>query len=365
MLAASARRAGLCPVVVDCFGDEDTRGLAEAVETLPSAFARGFTDGTLIEALEEALAEAGIDEPSAPLVLGPGFECEPEVIDELAQRFRLAACDADVVTRCKDPAVLFPMLRELGIVHPETSLEPPASSSGWLSKRIGGSGGTHIYRFDPARKIRPNRYYQREIEGELISASAVIGRDGQAFAFTRSWLDPWSKHPFRFGGITGHVEIDEDLEARIVDACLSLIPALGLQGLVSFDFIVVGDEPHLIEVNPRPGASLDILDDEAGTLIKAHLDAFSGGEAIDRLANEWRPSPQAAAYVYADRGDLVVPDIDWPEWVSDRPAAGRTIPAHTPAVTVHAGAEDPDTAERVCRARAREIADMLYQPTEK
>lgn len=364
MLAASARRAGYCPLVVDCFGDEDTIEQAAAVRTLPAAFTRGFNEHELVEALRVAVTAAQVGDlaSSLPIVLGTGFECEPNVIAALAENFRLCSCGAETVERCKDPAILFPILRDLGIVHPETRLEPPLDAPGpWLSKRIGGSGGTHIFRYDPARKHRAHRYYQREATGELISATSLIGDDGQAFAFTRSWLDPSPRHPFRFSGITGHVELDEDLEARIVDTCLSLTPALGLKGLVSFDFIIVGDEPHLTEVNPRPGASLDILDDAEGTLFKAHIEAFSGGNAIDQLSRNWRPHPQAAAYVYADRGDLIVPSISWPEWVSDRPAAGRRIPAHSPAVTVRASAEDPDTAEQVCRARVQEISSMLYQ----
>lgn len=366
MLASSARRAGYQPLVVDCFGDEDTLAGAAAVRTLPRAYFQGFSERTLIEALEATLSAAAIDPASStPLVLGAGFECEPQVITALSRRFRLCACNGDVVARCKDPKVLFPILRELGIVHPETRLDPPIGAPGqWLSKRAGGSGGTHIYRYDPARKHHPHRYYQREVTGELVSATSLIGDDGQAFAFTRSWLAPSERHPFLFGGIAGHVELDEDLEARIIDACLSLTPALGLKGLVSFDFIIVDGEPYLLEINPRPGAALDVLDDATGTLFEAHIRAFSGGKAIEYLSRNWRPHPRAAAYVYADRGDLIVPLIDWPEWVSDRPPAGRTVTAGLPAVTVHASADDPDTAARVCRVRARQIADMLYQTSD-
>lgn len=364
MLAASARRAGYQPFVVDCFGDEDTAEQALGLRTLPAAFTHGFNADELIEALKDVTRGTDNDLASPlPLVLGTGFECEPNVIAALSQHFRLCACDAAVVERCKDPSILFPILRELGIVHPETRLDPPGETpDAWLTKRIGGSGGTHISRYDPSKKHPAHRYYQRELVGELVSATSLVG-DGQAFAFTRSWLSPSDRHPFRFGGIAGHIELDEDLEARIVDICLSLTPSLGLKGLVSFDFIIVGGEPHLTEINPRPGAALDILEDASGTLLAAHIVAFSGGDAIDHLSRNWRPSPQAAAYVYADRGDLVVPHIDWPDWVSDRPSAGRTIPGSFPVVTVRASADDPDAAEQACRVRARQIIDMLYQGT--
>ena len=41
-LAEAARRAGFVPLVVDCFGDEDTRAAAAGYRQLPHALTRGF-----------------------------------------------------------------------------------------------------------------------------------------------------------------------------------------------------------------------------------------------------------------------------------------------------------------------------------
>ena len=60
------------------------------------------------------------------------------------------------------------------------------------------------------------------------------------------------------------------------NAAEAVCAALGLVGLVAFDFLLVGDAPILIEVNPRPGATLDVFDDAGGALFRAHVDACGG-----------------------------------------------------------------------------------------
>ena len=125
--------------------------------------------------------------------------------------------------------------------------------------------------------------------------------------------------PAARGSVTAFYVIGEDFEFRLVVG-LDVGRRLGLKGLVSLDFIVNAGVAHLIEVNPRPGAGLDVFDDASGTLFKAHVAAASGADPTPLLAASWRPEPRAAAYFYADRAALKVPEISWPEWTSgDRP----------------------------------------------
>src|SRR5690606_5145057 len=114
--------------------------------------------------------------------------------------------------------------------------------------------------------------------------------------------------------------------------------------------------PFLLEVNPRPGATLDIFDDAAGTLFAAHLAASEG-------ATFPRPTPEggrAAAILYADAGPLKVPPLVWPQWVADRPAAGSRIPRYRPIATVLAAGADAGSAFQCSRNRLDELGRMLY-----
>ena len=357
-LAASARRAGYLPLVVDGFGDTDTRAIAGAVDVQPDAVATGFTAARLIPALDALARSSPV--PVAGLVLGAGFEDTPGLVASLAAHHTLLGCPATSVAEAKDPAQFFGLLTELGIAHPETRVLAPADGSGWLSKRIGGSGGNHIAVCGRRVSGLKDRYYQKRLAGAAISMLGVVKGRRAAFAFTRQWPSPMPRRPYRFGGVAGAIDLDADLEARLIDIGLDLSVRLGLAGLVSLDFLLVDGEPNLIEVNPRPGASLDVLDDEGGTLFAAHVAACRGEDPVAILTRSWRPRPRAAAYLYADAGDLTVPDIDWPAWASDRPAAGTRIPRHFPVATVHATAESAEAAAKLADQRLGDLAVMLY-----
>ncbi len=358
-LAQSARRAGFAPLVVDGFGDEDMRAAATASEILPGLFTHGFSAGSLIAALDRLVSAAHV--PPVGLVLGAGFEGLPGLVERLSDRYRILGCSAHTIRKSKDPMALAALLGERGIAHPETRLDLPDDVGGWLSKRIGGTGGTHIL---PARpRAGAGRYLQREIAGVPVSALGILGAADCAFAFSRQWTAPGGRQPYRYGGATGSLELDADLEARMIEIGLDVSRELSLVGLVSLDFLVTPDgAPVLLEINPRPGATLDVFDDHAGTLFKAHVTATRGTGTLDEHFAAWAPPvARAVAYFYADRGELLVPAVTWPEWVLDRPPLGRCIPRHHPVATVAADGSDTRQAEALCRERLGTLERMLYE----
>jgi predicted ATP-grasp superfamily ATP-dependent carboligase len=139
-------------------------------------------------------------------------------------------------------------------------------------------------------------------------------------------------------------------------AAQKLCDALGLVGLVSFDFVVTGKTPHLLEVNPRPSATLDVFDDKNGALFKAHVDACLGRNPALPMTDGAR----ASAILYADRGPLNVGPVAWPDWTADRPQPGTRVPRYRPIATVLASEPDPTAALDSCRRRLDELGDMLY-----
>lgn len=334
-LAASARRAGYLPLVVDAFADTDTRELAADCEALTGALHKGFRYATLSAALDRLASVA--ETPPVGLVLSAGFEDQPSLVAQLSERYRLLGCSADAIRAAKDPDQFFSTLAELGISHPPTQRNPPANGQGWLTKRIGGSGGTHIARCRTRVHAHDDRYLQREIEGVPLSMTGLVGK-GAAFAFARPWVAPMPRRPFRHGGLAGSIDLEPDLEARLIEIGVDVARKLDLKGLISFDILLVDGVPHLTEVNPRPGAALDIFDDEQGTLFKAHLLAASGEDPTPLLAQSWRPRPRASACLYADDAAVTIGPIAWPDWVSDRPTEGTVIARHDPVATVHSEA---------------------------
>jgi predicted ATP-grasp superfamily ATP-dependent carboligase len=353
-LAASARRAGYLPVVADAFGDSDTTELAAEALCVTDAARIGFRTKQTLTALADLTAHAS--SPPIGLVLGSGFEDRTRLISVLARRYRLLGNDAATIKRCKDPAALTALLGANAIPHPETRTEPPSDPASWISKRIGGSGGTHIISATVGDR-GTRRFYQRHLDGTPNSVLAVSTPEKvHIVGISRQWSVGSGPRPYRYGGAVGPVELSPATEAAMHHAAHELCHALGLVGLVSFDFLVAGDTPYLLEVNPRPGATIDVFDDEAGTLFKAHVAACIGATIPLPVAEGAR----AAAVLYADPGTLHVGAIDWPDWTADRPAPGTRIPRYRPIATVFASAPTPDAALGNCRQRLDELGDMLY-----
>ena len=355
-LAQSARRAGYVPLVADAFGDLDMRDAAQAFETIPDAMRAGFRAKPLIAALDALVASA----PSKPigLVLGSGLEDKPRLWELLDRRYGVLGCKVEALRACKDPRVFFPVLDELGIAHPETKLEPPSNPEGWITKRIGGSGGRHIRICTPEARAKPRRYFQRRIDGARISIHALVASDGISTGISRQWSSPSGAQPFLYGGA---VSLSDDMAAAtpaMLSAVDKLARGLELRGMTSFDFIASGGKACLLEINPRPGATLDIFDDADGTLFKAHVDACQGNP-IERRGSDASVC-KAAAILHADRGDITLGKINWPEWSADRGATATIVPRGQPLATVFAEAPTSDAAEALARQRLAELEDLIY-----
>ena len=57
--------------------------------------------------------------------------------------------------------------------------------------------------------------------------------------------------------------LSEDAKANMTRAVALAVTEFALKGLGSVDFILVADGPLLLEINPRPGATVDIYDSSA------------------------------------------------------------------------------------------------------
>ncbi|HML29042.1 MAG TPA: ATP-grasp domain-containing protein [Hyphomicrobium sp.] len=358
-LAQSARRAGYRPFVVDAFGDLDTRDAAEDIRVIDGAMQTGFRTKPLIAALNE-LSQSARTTPVG-LVLGSGFEDKTRLVAALASRVRLLGSDAKTIETCKNPKKFFALLDDLAILHPQTQSDPPSNPADWISKRIGGSGGRHVRDCSGRPRAKPRRYFQKRLAGERYSIGALIANEANGpscFAVSKQWASPSAAHPYRFGGCVSNPSIDPMLLAEMTRIAHQLATALHLTGMASFDFIVERDIPYLLEVNPRPGASLDILDDSSGSLFAGHLAACTGA-ALSSHRPDHRPA-RAMAILHADRGDLVLGETPWPDWSADRGVPGTFIPAGAPLASALAEAPTADAAEALARTRLAELEDLLY-----
>ncbi|HSA67169.1 MAG TPA: ATP-grasp domain-containing protein [Methyloceanibacter sp.] len=348
-LAASARRAGFVPLVADFFADTDTRQITHSCCKLDD-LKGGFRWKAIAPALE-ALAEAA---PSSLLgvVYGAGFEDRIALLAKIAERWPLLGNGPSAVARVKAPEIFFAELARLGIPHPGTVMDPAAAGIGWLAKRQGGAGGSHIVGNHAAmgRKAAGRSYFQEKVEGRPVSALFISsGTGSRVFGFSEQWATPSLRSKWRYGGAARPAELSRDLEARLTESVELVASSFGLKGLGSADFLVNGEDSYLLEINPRPGATLDIFDSEATPLLRIHAEAVLHNRLPTAPLN--LPAATASAIVYATEPITVSQAMVWPDWTADRPNSAERIDKDRPICTVWARSRTKVEARRLVEKR--------------
>lgn len=348
-LAAAARRAGYRPLVADLFCDSDTVALADRTARLSGSIRSGVDGGKIIAILSDLLRG---EEPAA-LVYGSGFERQPDIIDALERVLPVAGNGAATVKAVKDPVILSQLCRSLDIPHPEIRFSAPEKPQDWLIKLGGGAGGSHV-RPATITLLEEGHYYQKLVPGRSISA-LFLARDDAAriIGFSRQWSSPSPTSPFRYGGAVRLLRFDRNKKDQISRWLDKLVRHTGLVGLCSADFIDGPDGLHLIEINPRPGATLDIFDSDTAPLLNEHLRAVRG----EKIAVPLYRQAAASAIAYTPHPISRFPDVEWPSLTADHQSPGSALNAGDPVCTVLAQARSASAAERAVKRRVTEVAE--------
>lgn len=351
-LAQSARAAGFVPVVLDRFGDDDTRAAAAACATVTPAAESPFSARSLVR------GAAAIAPPPLPLVYGSGFDGAPELLGRLAEGRELLGNAPAEVERVKDPFAFATICRRLGIPHPETAPGLPADRRGWLVKRRGGAGGSHVRDAATVAEPAPGDYAQRRVEGEAVSALLLgDGRRCRVLAMSRQWQQPHGRR--HFSGTLFPAGVATGIDRSLREAAVAIGEAHALRGLASADFLLAVDGRfHLLEVNPRPGASLEAAELHLGVpLFGLHV-AAARGRPPDALPVR-RPGVAATEIVWADR-DLAMPaGFRWPDWAGDHTPGATPLRRDDPVATVRAEAADAPAARALLAERGAILLGLL------
>ncbi len=351
-LAQAAQRADADVIVADLFGDADTRSIAPW-DRLPGTLEDGIDGAALLG------WTSGLSEPIDGIVYGAGFEVNPDLLRTLARFASLIGNSPEVVAAIKDPLGFAELLRRLDLPHPEVAALPRPGTQ-WLRKRRGGSGGTHIEaaagRSAPAGDAY---YFQAMATGTPLSALFVAnGRASRVIGLSAQWTAPTAARPYRYGGCAGPVHLAPRLAAEIESACGAITAATGLVGLNSLDMLVAGDAFTILEINPRPGATLDLFDDPRGpSLWDLHVSATRGELPVQALGDT--SGARAAMVVYADQARYVPAAVTWESGIADIPLPESRISAGMPVCTVIATGPDAAAARGLAERRAAVLLSRL------
>jgi predicted ATP-grasp superfamily ATP-dependent carboligase len=338
MLAESARRGGFDCIALDLFGDRDTRRNARTWLRIGDPDALRLDTAAASAALRSLRGCAG-------WIAGGGTDGALGELEASARPLPLIGNGPETVRALRTPRSFFAALAALGIAHPETAFERPADPLGWLCKDLHGSGGLHIRdaaAFAPEQD-GPGRYFQRLCAGTPMSALIVAtGSDARIVGFNELIVERDGGLPFVYRGVIGPVVLPPGTRRALTEAMHAIVRHFDIVGLNSIDFLLDGDVARILEVNPRPSASMALYDDRwPGGLIAAHVDAslrraIAPGYADASCADEVR----GCFVVYADRAVRCRGDTGErmlaSGWAHDVPNDDAPIGAGAPVCTVSA-----------------------------
>ena len=357
MMAEAASRDGFDVVALDVFGDADTRRAAPVWRPIGVPGALRFDAARLLAALRELAARGDV----AGWVAGSGFDGLPHLLSHGARLLPLIGTAACNVRRLRDPATFFAALQSHRIAHPPTSLQAPADRNGWLRKDMHGCGGWHILDAASApASIAAHRYFQRCSPGVPMSATFIADGEGaRVLGVNELTVRRIGAHPFVYTGAVGPVDpvdMGPAIAAQVDAALRSLVPAFGLRGLCSLDFMRDGEKVEVLEINPRPPGSMALYEGRvAGGLMAAHVAASVDGALPAALlplpalfGTEIVFAPHAMSIDEAAASAIA----HWPG-THDLPAAGTAVGARDPLCSLGAtGASAAQVRDALATARA-------------
>jgi predicted ATP-grasp superfamily ATP-dependent carboligase len=338
MLVQLAADDGYDVVAVDRFGDADLRAIAPGA-TAPSA------DG-LVDLADGIRADA--------VVYGAGLENRPDLVARLAEGRELLGMPAELLDAVRDPWAVSAAARAAGARAPRTTAEPP-DGSGWLRKPRRGGGGRGVRRWAGGR-LRPTEILQRRVDGLPCSAVAVgDGRGAVVLGLTEQLLRPrsyaWAGNatPPRLPAAELSV-VGEQLGA----VCDEVVARFGVRGAFGVDAVWDGRHAWVLEVNPRPTASLELFGPGSFAL---HV---RGGRGLTPAG----PLPSVCARVklvlFADR-DIRAPELEW--WpaglVRDIPRPGEAIARGQPVCTLVSQTAEPEALAARAAALLAELPEAV------
>ena len=161
------------------------------------------------------------------------------------------------------PKKLFKKLSKNGINIPNYRFNKPKVVNNWIKKNIKSSGGVLIKKVtEKSRCDNKKEYFQEFIKGKSISVQFFVKNKNISFYTVCSqWNTNSSEAPFKLGGIRT-IKIKNNLQRVIFKVIKKVVSLIELNGMNSIDFIIPKDKkdgPKLIDINARPGLSINLL----------------------------------------------------------------------------------------------------------
>ncbi|MEW8049659.1 MAG: ATP-grasp domain-containing protein [Candidatus Thiodiazotropha endolucinida] len=355
-IAESAHRGGYRVTLLDGFCDRDTLLIADCWPVT-----QGFSNLD-VDMFVEEIASLFPGDPCG-VVYGAGLEESTSLLKRLSNFCHLLGNDPSVLDLLRRPRRFFSLLDRLQIPYPEVSYVAPYSATGrnWLIKRAASCGGQGVAYFSAEHAAADSTcYYQKFIPGQVMSVLFIAdGKRHHSIGYNMLGITgSTTPAPFLYSGAIGQVSLQDVVRSQIELAVDKLVSDLGLRGINSLDFIRNDAGVFVIDLNPRPTATLDLYEHLIPDgWIKHHIEACRGELPVVPIVGS--TVMHGHQIIYAPR-DIEIPvEMSWPQWVKDRPSAGTRIIEGQPLCSLYAEGADAAEVEAELHRHRDEILRML------
>jgi predicted ATP-grasp superfamily ATP-dependent carboligase len=357
-LAEAASAAGWECSSVDGFGDLDQKALVDNIG-LGRDLGLPYSPTAVVRAARRL---------HAPCAAYTGnLENHPASVARLARGRELLGNPPATLVRARDFVELRRVVRAAGGRVPLSYLpgETRARPAGrpFLRKPLRGGGGQGIRELPAGARIARHELAQELIAGVPASVSFLAdGRRARLLGVARGLNgEPrFGAAGYRYCGNLFPLAVPASVLDRLEAIVQAATRSFGLVGLNGIDFILRGDEPFVLELNPRHSASMELMQRAfLQDLFALHADACRGG-----LPAKLPPLPAGVwgkAILWAHQA-LVAPDTrSWlgRDDVRDVPFPGEEIPAGAPICTVLGQAAHARACLALLENRAAALARAL------
>jgi predicted ATP-grasp superfamily ATP-dependent carboligase len=210
-----------------------------------------------------------------------------------------------------------------------------------------------------------NDYFQQYAPGRPASALFLAdGRSASVIGWQWQRLAGTTQLPWRYGGVISAPDLGPAVRERIADICSAIVDHIPIRGLAGLDFLVDGDSFSVLELNPRPTASIALYPEH--DFLALHASACAGvmpENLMTETALAGNTEIAGEAVLYATETLAVAETFAWPAWCSDIPVGAPCIEAAQPICTVRASAETPQAVEAMLARRLQTLANFLKENT--
>lgn len=338
MLAELAVKAGYPVLALDYFGDADLQALCPSVS---------LRHDYNVEYSATALVDVAKDLSGSATVYGASLENHPDQVARLGQGRQLLGNSPETLRRVRDPFLLAEALRSGNFAYPTTTspAQKPADSpqKRWLWKALQGGGGIGV-QFWSGTSPPQSGILQEWLPG-MVGSVAFVANGWQAvlLGITEQLVErrAFDATGFKYCGNLMPPRLQSTQLKAMMDQLWALVDHLvitfELRGVNGLDFIWHQERVWTIEVNPRPTASMELMDLVYGVrLFDIHVRSFAGQLPNFDLAQAILDGSAAGKAILYAPDDVTIAEIsDWSnQGIRDIPHPGEQIKQGHPVCTI-------------------------------